>query len=88
MPDLDVALRQDMDEEAPKELVRRDGDGLLTVRAKGDAAIVEGDEPSESAARWREANECKYLFTPRQSWTRVDGRAFAKAAWNYLGYKS
>jgi hypothetical protein len=49
---------------------------------------LEGSEPAESAANWREANECKYLFTSKQSWTRADGRAFAKAAWNYLGYKS
>lgn len=49
---------------------------------------LEGSEPSESADRWREANECKYLFSPRQSWTRAEGRAFAKAAWNYLGFTS
>lgn len=44
MPDLDVALRQDMKEEAPEELVCRKGDGLLTASAERDAAIVERDE--------------------------------------------
>ena len=36
--------------------------------------------------RWREVNECKYLFAPKQAWTRGDARDFAKAAWNHLGY--
>lgn len=47
---------------------------------------LEGDEPSESSERWLEANNVKYLFHPDQKWTRTDGRDFAKAAWNYLGY--
>ncbi len=49
---------------------------------------LEGAEPSEESARWLEVNECKYLFHASQKWTRTDGRDFAKAAWNYLGYTS
>jgi len=49
---------------------------------------LEGAEPSEESKRWLEVNECKYLFDSTQAWTRTDGRDFAKAAWNYLGYKS
>ena len=44
------------------------------------------DEPSEDSERWLEANHVKYLFHPKQKWTRADGRYFAYAAWNYLGY--
>lgn len=48
---------------------------------------LQGDsEPQNKADRWLEVNECKYLFAPGQKWTRADGRNFAKAAWNYLGY--
>lgn len=48
---------------------------------------LQGDsEPQNRSERWLEVNECKYLFAPRQKWTRADGRDFAKAAWNYLGY--
>jgi len=48
---------------------------------------LQGDfEPNESSKRWLEVNECKYLFSPAQKWSRADGRNFAKAAWNYLGY--
>lgn len=49
---------------------------------------LQGDEPSEDSDRWLEVNDCKYLFSRAQAWTRADGRDFAKAAWNYLGYKS
>jgi hypothetical protein len=48
---------------------------------------LQGDaEPDEESDRWLEVNECKYLFHARQKWSRADGRDFAKAAWNYLGY--
>lgn len=46
---------------------------------------LQGDEPSEN--RWLEVNECFFLFHPGQKWTRKDGRDFAKAAWNYFGFK-
>jgi hypothetical protein len=49
---------------------------------------LDGPEPSEDSQRWREVNGCKHLFHSEQKWTRTDGRDFAKAAWNYLGYKS
>jgi hypothetical protein len=49
---------------------------------------MEGAEPSSSSDRWLEVNECKYLFGTHQRWTRQDGRDFAKAAWNFLGYAS
>jgi hypothetical protein len=49
---------------------------------------LEGDEPSDNAHRWLEVSECKYLFGPKQAWSRADGRDFAKAAWNYLGLAS
>lgn len=47
---------------------------------------LQGDEPSEDGARWLEVNDCFYLFHPYQKWTRSDGREFAHAAWNFLGY--
>ena len=46
---------------------------------------LQGDEPNEN--RWLEVNECFYLFHSKQEWTRKDGREFAKAAWNYFGFK-
>ncbi len=46
---------------------------------------LQGDEPDEG--RWLEVNECFYLFHSSQKWTRADGREFAKAAWNYFGFK-
>jgi hypothetical protein len=49
---------------------------------------LEGAEPEDSSKRWLEVSGCKYLFQPGQAWTRADGRAFAKAAWNYLGLTS
>ncbi|WP_329109746.1 nucleotidyltransferase [Micromonospora sp. NBC_01699] len=49
---------------------------------------LQGGEPSVERERWREVNECKYLFDSQQSWNRADGRDFAKAAWNYLGFHS
>lgn len=49
---------------------------------------LEGAEPTEQSERWLEVNECKYLFSSAQAWSRKDGRDFAKAAWNYLGFES
>jgi len=49
---------------------------------------LEGAEPAEESERWLEVNRCKYLFSGAQGWTRAESRAFAKSAWNYLGYKS
>lgn len=49
---------------------------------------LEGVEPSVASERWLEINECKHLFHSAQAWSRQDGRDFAKAAWNYLGYAS
>lgn len=46
---------------------------------------LQGDEPDEG--RWLEVNECLFLFHSGQKWTRADGREFAKAAWNYFGFK-
>lgn len=48
---------------------------------------LQGEEPSDEAQRWLEVNECYFLFHPAQKWTRADGREFAYAAWNYLGFK-
>jgi hypothetical protein len=47
---------------------------------------LQGDEPSEDGQRWLEVNGCMYLFHSSQKWSRADGREFAYAAWNYLGY--
>lgn len=47
---------------------------------------LQGAEPKDDAKRWLEPNEYKYLFHSAQPWTRQDGREFAKAAWNYLGF--
>lgn len=49
---------------------------------------LDGPEPTTQSERWLEVSECKYLFAGGQAWTRADGRAFAKAAWNYLGFNS
>lgn len=49
---------------------------------------LDGAEPSDTGSRWHEVNDCKWLFAPGQAWTRADGREFAAAAWNYLGYKA
>lgn len=46
---------------------------------------LQGDEPTSD--RWLEVNECFFLFHQNQKWTREDGRDFAKAAWNYFGFK-
>lgn len=45
---------------------------------------LEGSEPSNAGDRWLEVNECKYLFSNAQPWSRTDGRDFACAGWNYL----
>lgn len=45
---------------------------------------LEGAEPSVQGDRWLEVSRWKYLFHSNQPWSRADGRAFAKAAWNYL----
>jgi hypothetical protein len=48
---------------------------------------LQGDaEPDNDDSRWLEVNDCKYLFHPTQKWSRKDGRDFAYAAWNYLGF--
>lgn len=49
---------------------------------------LQGAEPTATDERWLEPNECKWLFTSAQPWTRADGRDFVKAAWNYLGFAS
>jgi hypothetical protein len=46
---------------------------------------LQGDEPTTGG--WLEVNECFFLFHSNQKWTREDGREFAKAAWNYFGFK-
>lgn len=46
---------------------------------------LQGDEPDTE--RWMESNNCFFLFHSNQKWSRKDGREFAKAAWNYLGFK-
>jgi len=46
---------------------------------------LQGEEPESD--RWLEVSECFYLFHPSQEWNREDGREFAKAAWNYFGFK-
>jgi hypothetical protein len=44
MSNLHEAPGQDVKEEAPEELVRREGDGALAASTERDAALVEGDE--------------------------------------------
>lgn len=46
---------------------------------------LQGDEPD--MGRWVEVNNCFHLFHSNQKWSRKDGREFAKAAWNYFGFK-
>ena len=47
---------------------------------------LQGGELTGGNNRWLEVNECFYLFHNAQKWKRSDGREFAHAAWNYLGY--
>ena len=47
---------------------------------------LQGEEPTDSSVRWLEANACFYLFHDDQKRKRSDGREFAHAAWNYLGF--
>lgn len=47
---------------------------------------TQGEEPSEQSMRWLEVNRCFFLFHSQQKWTRADARAFAQAAWTYLGF--
>ena len=49
---------------------------------------LQGDEPEDENARWKEANEYFFLFHSGQKWSRADGRDFAYAAWNHFGFKS
>lgn len=49
---------------------------------------LEGPQSTDEHARWLEVNECKYLFHSAQKWSWRDGRDFAQAAWNFLGYTS
>lgn len=59
-----------------------------TARVKGvlEHIIVntKGPEPTDSSRCWLEVNRAKYLFAPKQKWTREDARHFALAAWVYL----
>jgi hypothetical protein len=48
---------------------------------------LQGDtEPATESERWLEVNECFFLFHSGQKWVRADGREFAQAAWNHLGF--
>lgn len=47
---------------------------------------LQGPEPTEESDRWLEVNEAKFLFGTHQKWSRADARAFAFAAYNYLGF--
>src|SRR5262249_7547754 len=44
VPNLDKTLGQDVQQEAAKELVGRDGDRMLAASAEGDPVLVERDE--------------------------------------------
>ncbi len=48
---------------------------------------TQGPEPAVDSERLLEVNECKYLFSSAQPWTRAHARDFAQAAWTYLGLK-
>ena len=48
---------------------------------------LQGAEPTQESLRWREVNECFFLFHEDQKWTRAHGREFAQAAWRFLGFK-
>lgn len=47
---------------------------------------LDGAEPDDDENRWVEANGAKFLFFWGQPWTRSDGRSFAAAAWEHLGF--
>jgi hypothetical protein len=44
-------------------------------------------ELDEKCKEWAEVNELKYLFRSSQPWKREQARAFARAAWNYVGFQ-
>jgi hypothetical protein len=50
--------------------------------------IYLGTETDETARKWLEVNELKYLFHAEQPWTRAQGNAFVLAAWRYVGYRN
>ncbi len=41
----------------------------------------------EADKDWREVNGIKYLFHPKQGWTREQANAFLLGCWRYVGYK-
>jgi hypothetical protein len=42
--------------------------------------------PEDREHEWHEENGIKFLFHSAQPWTRLEVNAFARAAWNYVGY--
>jgi predicted nucleotidyltransferase len=41
----------------------------------------------DTCSEWGEINELKYLFRPRQPWSRDQVNSFLEAAWNYIGFE-
>jgi hypothetical protein len=79
VPDLEEALRQDVEEETAEELVGRERDGLFAARAERDSALVERDEPPiREADAMRVAPEvAEDLLGSAEGLLRVDDPACA-----------
>jgi hypothetical protein len=41
----------------------------------------------ETCSEWGEVSELKYLFRPKQPWTREQAHNFISAAWDYIGFE-
>jgi hypothetical protein len=49
--------------------------------------LYNATKSDEGCNEWGEVSELKYLFRPRQKWTRQQANDFIQAAWGYVGYK-
>lgn len=71
----------------PDSILLRDT-WVKTVKGVIIHIFNELDGPEPESGRWHEVNGYKWLFHSSQPWTRAQGRAFAKAAWNYMEFTS
>jgi len=49
-------------------------------------SVWRGTQTDDACEEWGEVNEMKYLFWPRQPWTRAVTHAFLEAAWGYVEF--
>lgn len=68
----------------PDHLFNR-GDYFNDMRLVLAFLIVDTGDAAKTA-NWREENDIKYLFHPKQPWTLKQAHDFLAAAWAYVGY--